>query len=220
LGVAGDGREGEAAGPTGFRGAFGLPVPPATRRAFQLEREPTRVREVYGRNVHGRSVLPARRLIEAGTRVAFLSWARDASAAWDTHANNSKSLKDRLLPQLDAAVRRLLQDRSDRGMLRRTVVGVMGEFGRSPKVNAQAGRDHWNFCYGLLPAGSGFREGYVHGASDKIGARPTQNPLMPADVVATIYELLGVDPALEMQDRLARPFMLVPWGSPVRELAA
>ena len=205
----------------GFRTrAFDLLVSPATQKAFQLEREPLTVREAYGRNIYGQSVLLARRLIEAGTRVACISWAPDANATWDTHGNNFKSLKDRLLPQLDAAVSSLLQDLGDRGMLGRTVVAVMGEFGRSPKVNAQAGRDHWNFCYSLLLAGGGFREGYVHGASDKIGARPSQNPLTPADVVATVYELLGVDPALEMQDRLGRPFTLVPWGSPVRELLA
>ena len=218
-----DGEHGDAAARelSGFQArAFDLLNSPAAQKAFQLEREPDRVRERYGRNIYGQSTLLARRLIEAGTRVACVSWAPDANATWDTHGQNFAKLKNELLPQFDAALSSLLTDLSDRGMLERTLVVAMGEFGRSPKVNGNGGRDHWNFCYGLLLAGGGFREGYVHGASDKIGARPSQNPLTPADVVATIYELLGVDPALEMQDRLARPFTLVPWGSPVRELLA
>jgi uncharacterized protein (DUF1501 family) len=96
----------------------------------------------------------------------------------------------------------------------------MGEFGRSPKINNAAGRDHWNFCYSLLLAGGGFKEGFVYGASDRIGALPSQNPVRPADLVATIYHLLGIEPELELRDRQDRPFALVPWGSPVRELLA
>jgi hypothetical protein len=205
----------------GFQGrAFDLLCSPATQRAFQLEREPAPVRERYGRNVYGQSVLLARRLIEAGTRLACISWAPDANATWDTHGGNFTKLKSTLLPQLDLAASSLLRDLADRGLLERTVVAIMGEFGRSPKVNAAAGRDHWNFCYSLLLAGGGFKGGFVYGASDKIGARPSQNPVTPADVVSTIYTCLGIDPALEMQDRLARPFVLVPWGKPIRELLA
>jgi hypothetical protein len=205
----------------GFRArAFDLLNSPATRNAFRLDQESAPVRDAYGRNIYGQSVLLARRLIEAGTRVACISWAPDANATWDTHGNNFKSLKDRLLPQLDAAVSSLLTDLAERGRLRRTVVAVMGEFGRSPKINAAAGRDHWNFCYSLLLAGGGFKEGFVYGASDRIGARPSQNPVRPADLVATIYHLLGIDPELELRDRENRPFSLVPWGSPVRELIA
>jgi hypothetical protein len=203
----------------GFRArAFDLLNSPATRNAFRLDQEPAPVREAYGRNIYGLSVLLARRLIEAGTRVACISWAPDANATWDTHGNNFKSLKDKLLPQLDAAVSSLLTDLAERGRLKRTVVAVMGEFGRSPKVNANAGRDHWNFCYSLLLAGGGFREGFVYGASDRIGALPSQNPVRPADIVATIYHLLGIDHELELRDRQDRPFSLVPWGSPVQEL--
>jgi len=97
---------------------------------------------------------------------------------------------------------------------------VMGEFGRSPKVNKAAGRDHWNFCYGLLLAGGGIKPGVVHGSSDRIGGRPSSNPVTPADIVATIYRCLGVANDLELQDRLGRPFQLVPWGDPIRELLA
>jgi uncharacterized protein (DUF1501 family) len=105
-------------------------------------------------------------------------------------------------------------------MLERTLVAVMGEFGRTPKINPAAGRDHWNFCYGLLLAGGGIKAGYVHGASDRIGARPSRNPVTPGDVISTIYACLGIDPQMELRDRLARPFTLVPAGAPIRELIA
>jgi Protein of unknown function (DUF1501) len=214
-------RQGRVGEMTGFQAkAFDLLGSPATQQAFRLDSEPLAVREAYGRNIYGQSVLLARRLIEAGTRVASISWAPDANATWDTHGNNFRSLKTTLLPQLDAAVSSLLRDLTDRGMLERTVVAVMGEFGRTPKVNGNAGRDHWNFCYSLLLAGGGFRNGHVHGASDRIGARPSEKPLTPAELIATIYTCLGVDPTLELHDRLGRPITLMPWGNPVRELLA
>src|SRR5882724_6880413 len=150
--------------------AFDLLTSPATRKAFQLDQEPAAIRDSYGRNIYGQSVLLARRLIEAGTRVACISWAPDANATWDTHGGNFKKLKNELLPQLDLAVSSLLDDLVARGMLERTLVVVMGEFGRSPKINPAAGRDHWNFCYGLMLAGGGIKGGFVFGASDKTGA--------------------------------------------------
>lgn len=204
---------------SGFQSkAFDLLVSAATQKAFRLDREPLAVRDHYGRNIYGQSVLLARRLIEAGTRVACISWAPDANATWDTHGNNFSKLKTNLLPQFDAAASSLLTDLSERGLLERTVVAMMGEFGRSPKVNANAGRDHWNFCYSLLLAGGGFKDGFVYGASDKIGARPSRNPVTPGDIIATLYTCLGIDPNLELTDRLGRPFALVPWGTPIREL--
>jgi hypothetical protein len=204
---------------SGFQGrAFDLLASPAAQKAFRLDQEPAPVRERYGRNIYGQSVLLSRRLIEAGTRVACVSWAPDANATWDTHGDNFKKLKSPLLPQLDAALSSLLDDLAARGLLGTTLVVVMGEFGRSPKVNGGAGRDHWNFCYSLLLAGGGVKGGFVYGASDKIGARPSQNPTTPADVIATVYECLGVSPQQEMQDRLGRPFVLAPWGSPIREV--
>ncbi len=218
-----DGAHGDAAARelSGFQArAFDLLDAPAAREAFRLEREPDRVRESYGRNIYGQSTLLARRLIEAGTRVACVSWAPDANATWDTHGGNFPKLRNELLPQFDAAISSLLTDLSDRGMLERTLVVAMGEFGRSPKVNGNGGRDHWNFCYGLLMAGGGLKGGYVHGASDRIGALPSRQPVTPADVIATVYAILGVPPDLEMQDRLSRPFVLAPWGSPIAELLA
>jgi uncharacterized protein (DUF1501 family) len=105
-------------------------------------------------------------------------------------------------------------------MLDRTLVVVMGEFGRTPKINAGAGRDHWNFCYSLLLAGGGMKPGFVHGSSDKIGARPASNPVLPAEIIATIYHCLGIPNTFELHDRLSRPFQLVPWGNPITELLA
>jgi uncharacterized protein (DUF1501 family) len=206
---------------TGFQAkAFDLLTSSATQQAFRIDREPARVRESYGRNIYGQSVLLARRLIEAGTRVACISWAPDANATWDTHGQNFAKLKNELLPQLDRAVGSLLQDLHDRSLLGRTVVAVMGEFGRTPKVNPGAGRDHWNFCYTLMLAGGGIKPGYVHGASDKIGGRPSSQPVTPADVIATIYQCLGLTKDHELRDRLNRPIPLVPWGNPIHELLA
>ena len=200
--------------------AFDLLTSDATQQAFRLDRESLRVRQSYGRNIYGQSVLLARRLIEAGTRVACISWAPDANATWDTHGQNFAKLKNELLPQLDMALSSLLNDLLARGLLKRTLVAVMGEFGRSPKINGAAGRDHWNFCYSLLLAGGGIKGGHVHGASDRIGARPSRNPVSPADIVATIYHCLGIPADLELRDRLHRPFQLVPWGAPIPELLA
>jgi hypothetical protein len=200
--------------------AFDLLTASVTRKAFQIDQEPAAVRESYGRNIYGQSVLLARRLIEAGTRVACISWAPDANATWDTHGQNFKKLKGELLPQLDAAVASLIQDLVDRRMLDRTLVAVMGEFGRTPKVNAAAGRDHWNFCYSLLLAGGGMKGGFVYGASDKIGARPASNPVLPAEIIATAYHCLGIPHQFELRDRLDRPFQLVPWGGPISDLLA
>jgi hypothetical protein len=200
--------------------AFDLLNAPATQRAFRLDQEPASVRESYGRNIYGQSTLLARRLIEAGTRVACISWAPDANATWDTHGQNFAKLKSQLLPQLDAAVSSLINDLAERGRLERTLVAVMGEFGRSPKINGNAGRDHYNFCYSLLLAGGGLKGGFVYGASDKIGARPHTSPVVPADIIATIYDCLGLPADLELHDRLQRPYALVPWGSPIRELVA
>lgn len=198
--------------------AFELMTSAETRRAFRIDDEPAKTRESYGRNIYGQSTLLARRLIEAGTRVACISWAPDANATWDTHTGNFSKLKQSLLPELDAAVTSLLTDLADRGMLSRTLVAVMGDFGRTPKVNPSAGRDHWNYCYSLLLAGGGIREGLVYGSSDRIGGTPATDPLTPGDIVATIYECLGVPHDLELRDQLGRPLRITPAGAPVADL--
>ena len=189
-----------------------------TQRAFRLQDEADAVRDRYGRNIYGQSTLLARRLIEAGTRLVTVSWAPDANATWDTHGGNFTKLRGELLPQLDMAAGSLIEDLAERGMLERTVVAILGDFGRSPKINGGAGRDHWNWCYSLQLIGGGFQQGLIYGASDNIGAYPAESPLIPGDVIATLYTALGIAPETELRDNLNRPHRLVPIGDVVPEL--
>jgi hypothetical protein len=200
--------------------ALDILVSPTVQSAFRIEQEKDAVRDTYGRNIYGQSVLLARRLLEAGTRLVTVSWAPDANATWDTHGANFSKLKTSLLPQFDAAAAALIEDLVDRGMLDRTLVAILGDFGRTPKINANAGRDHWNFCYSIMLAGGGIRPGWVHGASDKSGAYPADNPTAPADILATIYRLLGVDHQMELYDRFRRPHQIVSRGNVVPGLLA
>jgi hypothetical protein len=192
----------------------------AAQRAFQLDREPERVRDAYGRNVYGQSLLLARRLVEAGTRLACISWAPDANATWDTHGQNFTKLKTQLLPPFDAGFAALLDDLAGRGLLERTLVVVMGEIGRTPKINKDAGRDHWEFCYTVLLAGGGVKGGFAYGASDRRGAYPSQCPVSAGDIVATVYDALGVPADLDLRDRLDRPMPLLPEGTPIKDVFA
>jgi hypothetical protein len=202
--------------------AFTLLTSDVTRRAFDLNSEPGRLRERYGRNIYGQTCLLARRLVEAGTRMVVVRWAPDCNATWDTHgtiANQPPAfdvLKGTLLPQLDAGLGTLLGDLHERGLLQETLVVAMGEFGRSPKVNPWAGRDHWPRCYSVLLAGGGVRGGHVHGKSGKIGADPSEDPVTPHDVVATLYSLLGIPPETELPDHLGRPVRLGGPGQVIR----
>lgn len=192
-----------------------------TQRAFRLSEESDSVRESYGRNIYGQSTLLARRLIQAGTRVVTISWAPDANATWDTHGSNFKTLKSTLLPQLDSACASLINDLTERGMLDRTLVAVFGDFGRTPKINANnAGRDHWNFCYSLMLVGGGFRRGLIYGSSDSTGAFPASHALVPGDVISTIYRALGILPTTEIYDQFQRPYRVVPGGDIVDDLLA
>ncbi len=207
---------------TGFQQrALQLLTSENTQRAFRLSEEPDAVRDTYGRNIYGQSTLLARRLIEAGTRLVTLSWAPDANATWDTHGSNFKKLKGTLLPQLDAACSSLLTDLADRGLLDRTIVAVFGDFGRTPKINGNdAGRDHWNYCYSLMLLGGGFKQGLIYGSSDKTGAFPASDPLIPGDIVSTMYHCLGLRHDREIHDATNRPFRLVPTGDVVDTLLA
>ncbi len=200
--------------------AFELLTSNAAQQAFDLNREPPEMRARYGRNIYGQSTLLARRLVEAGTRFVTLSWAPDANATWDTHGDNFNKLKKILLPEFDAACSSLLQDLDDRGMLERTLVCVLGDFGRTPKINAGAGRDHWNSCYTIMLAGAGIRQGFVYGASDKTGSVPAESPVSPGDVMATIYRLLGVQSTTQILDSLGRPHEVVPQGRVISEIMA
>ena len=200
------------------RQAFDLLTSNQAQQAFQLGSESAQVRERYGRNIYGQSVLLARRLVEAGTRVVTMSWAPDANATWDTHGQNFQKLKSTLLPQFDAACSSLIEDLAESGRLDRTLIAVLGDFGRTPKINNNAGRDHWNGCYSIMLVGGGAKSGYVHGASDRMGSLPIESPVSPGDVVATIYRLLGIDHRHELYDSLDRPHAVVPEANVVHEL--
>ena len=200
--------------------AFDLLTSHDAQRAFQIKTESASIRERYGRNIYGQSVLLARRLIEAGTRIVTVSWAPDANATWDTHGQNFKKLKTTLLPQFDAACSSLIEDLNQRGLLDRTLVAVLGDFGRTPKINKNAGRDHWNGCYSIMLIGGGVKEGFVYGASDRTGTLPIESPVSPGDIVATIYRLLGVDHRHVLYDSLDRPHTVVPKARVVKELIA
>lgn len=149
-----------------------------------------------------------------------LTWAPDANATWDTHGQNFSKLKNPLLPQFDAACSSLLEDLAASGRLKKTLVAVLGDFGRTPKVNAGAGRDHWNSCYTILLAGGGIKEGFLFGTSDRTGSVPTESPVSPGDIVATMYRQLGIDPRHTIYDALERPHTVVPKGRIVHEILA
>jgi uncharacterized protein (DUF1501 family) len=187
---------------------------PRVKQAFDLAAEPAAVRDRYGRTTYGQSCLLARRLVEAGARFVNVYFAPNIggggnSGGWDTHGFKGKPmypiLKDYLIPITDQAVPALLEDLDQRGLLKETVVLWMGEFGRSPRINNMAGRDHWPKCYTILMAGGGVRPGMVYGASDKTGGFPASDPVKPDDVAATIFHLLGIDPHTEVYDALNRP---------------
>ncbi|HEX7896764.1 MAG TPA: DUF1501 domain-containing protein [Planctomycetota bacterium] len=172
--------------------AFSMVTSAAVRDAFDLSKEPKEVRERYGRHTWGQSHLLARRLVEAG--VPFVTAVNGQSIIWDTHKDNFKTMKDRLVPPMEQAYAALLDDLSERGLLESTLVLWMGDFGRTPKINADAGRDHHPGCFSTVLAGGGIRGGQVVGASDAIGARPISRPVTPADIHATVLTAMGHDP--------------------------
>jgi uncharacterized protein (DUF1501 family) len=184
--------------------------------AFDLSHEPVTIRDRYGRHTHGQSCLLARRLVEAGSRFVTVNWHNDGQTFWDTHGNNFPSLKHRLMPPADQGFAALLDDLEARGLLADTMVVWVGEFGRSPRVE-NAGRQHWPRCYSAVLAGGGIRGGVVYGSSDKIGAYPSENPVSPADLTATIYRTLGIDPQMTIADRLGRTQLLTE-GKPLQVL--
>lgn len=175
-------------------------------QAFELHREPVEVRKRYGENTTGQSLLLARRLIEAGVPVVQANIGRVQN--WDNHGNIFPTLKDRLLPPLDLGVAALLDDLETRGLLENTLVMMLGEFGRTPKINNTAGRDHWGPCFFGVFAGAGVRGGQVIGRSDDTGAYPVTRAFSPEDVGATVYHLLGIPAEAEVRDRLGRPVRL------------
>jgi hypothetical protein len=221
--------------------AFDLLTSNQTRRAFDLSHESAGTRERYGlpdradRSVEarkfgglphlGQCMLMARRLIESGVRLVTVASGRRIDQAWDTHRDHFPLLKTSLLPYTDQALSALLEDMSERGMLDETLVVVMGEFGRTPRLGqvtssagaAVGGRDHWPHCYSMLLAGGGIRGGVVHGASDAFAGYPAVDPVTPEDVAATIYHALGIDAETRIYDQFTRPHS-VALGQPILPL--
>lgn len=197
--------------------AHALLASPRVREAFDLSREPDAVRDRYGRTTYGQSCLLARRLAEAGCRwiqVYLHPSIGGAKGGWDTHGFRGEKmypiLKNHLLPLMDQTLPTLLLDLQERGLLESTLLVWVGEFGRSPKINDLAGRDHWPKCYPALLAGAGVKPGHIHGRSDKIGAYPASDACKPEDLSATLFHLMGINPATEIRDPLDRPQPLSP----------
>ncbi len=189
--------------------AVRLLTSPAVQQAFAIGREPERTRALYGRNTFGQSCLLARRLVESGVKLVTVFSAQSGKIpqdAWDTHKDNFRRHRDELLPPMDRGVAALLDDLHERGLAERTLVLWMGEFGRTPRINTNAGRDHWAQCYTVMLAGGGVRPGQAHGRSDRHGAFPLRGRVFtPADICATVYHCLGIDPHTEVIDALGRP---------------
>jgi hypothetical protein len=203
---------------------------PAVKNALDLEQEPSPQRDRYGRNEYGESFLTARRLVEAGVRMVTVNWMFITPRAkvynvWDAHGGlldleHGETGYGMLrapycLPAFDQAYAALLEDLSERGLLDETVVACVGEFGRTPRINANNGRDHWPDCYAGVLAGGGIRGGVVHGASDRNGAYVKDSPVTPGDFLATICASCGLDPAREVHDLEGRPFRICD-GDPIR----
>jgi hypothetical protein len=186
-----------------------------TKKAFDLAQEKPAVRESYGNSGFGQGVLAARRLIEAGVRFVTIS-----TGGWDTHAQNFNNLKTKLLPNLDTTLSALIADLDSRGMLDSTIVLCAGEFGRTPKINKNTGRDHWARSMACVLAGGGFKRGYVHGSTDASGMAPASEPCTPDDISATIFTQLGIDPHLELQTPTGRPVQLFREGKAIEKLIA
>jgi hypothetical protein len=176
----------------------------ATKKAFALHEESPKLRDRYGRNTYGQSVLLARRLVEAGVRFVTVYYSAGIGG-WDTHKDNFSILKNSRLPHTDRSVSALLEDLNDRGLLSETLVYWTGDFGRTPKVNKDAGRDHWPPCQTVLMAGGGIRGGQVYGSSDAAGAFPHDHPLRPDDITATVFQAMGLSPETTIYDQLGRP---------------
>jgi hypothetical protein len=199
--------------------AFRLLRSNAVRRAFHLDEEDPRLRDRYGRNKHGQSVLLARRLIEAGVRFVTVHDGQynGQLANWDAHENVFGRLKENLLPPADLALAALIEDLAGRCLLDSTLIIAMGEFGRSPRINGTAGRDHWPHCYSVILAGGGIRGGALYGSSDKLGAYPETDAVTPGDLAATLFWKFGLDYRSEMLDLSGRPYRLAD-GQPLQAL--
>jgi hypothetical protein len=207
---------------TYYEKALAMLDSPRLREAFNISSETEKIRDSYGRTTYGQSCLLARRLVEAGTKFVTVYFSPniggDVGSGWDTHGNNGTKMFPVIekyhLPITDQTLPTLLTELDERGLLESTLVVWMGEFGRTPKINEQASRDHWPQCYTALLAGGGVKRGFVHGESDRTGSYPTKDPVRPDDLSATIYHLLGIDPHTEVYGAGNRP-VLISEGNPV-----
>ena len=212
-----------------YKNAMAMLNSPRVREAFDLSKEPSWLRERYGRTTYGQGCLLARRLAEAGVKFSTCYFANSiggrskTSGGWDTHGFDDTRMYPIVeayhLPVTDQTLPTLLEDLEQRGMLDETLVVWMGEFGRTPKINKNASRDHWPNCYSVLLAGGGVKGGFVHGKSDKHAAEPAEDGVTPEDLAATIYYLLGIDPKAHIYDTQDRPLMISS-GEPVMEVVA
>ncbi len=200
--------------------ALGLVISGRARKAFDLGQEKKELREKYGMNAFGQSCLLARRLIEAGTRFVEVNWPKVANSdnhSWDMHVGLSTRMKTQSGPMLDSALSALISDLDERGLLAETLVVAVGEFGRSPQRgvstsgndNNDDGRDHWPYCYTGVIAGAGVKRGLVYGKSDKTASAPTETPVHPKDLLATIYHSVGINPGTIVYNHLNQPRELV-----------
>lgn len=194
---------------TFYEKAYNLLTSDATYKAFDLAAEPKAMRQRYPQSQVGQSCLLARRLVESGVPFVNVHYCKTPSGSWDTHSGNFKKMKDSLGPTLDQSLSTLVLDLQERGMLDETLVVAMAEFGRTPKINSRQGRDHWPWVYSLALAGAGLARGAVIGESDRLGAYPQSKPYDPADMAATIYHLLGIDPDTTLHDASKRPHRLL-----------
>ncbi len=186
-----------------------------TKDAFNLTLEKEETRQRYGTTPFGQGALAARRLVEAGVRFVTITLG-----GWDTHGQTFQAHKTRLLPQLDTVLSALIGDLSDRGLLDSTIIYCAGEFGRTPKINKNSGRDHWARSMAVVLAGGGFKKGYAHGTTDAQGGAPATEPCTPDDVSSTIFHSLGIDPHTELQTSSGRPIQLFREGKVIEKLLA
>jgi hypothetical protein len=190
---------------------------PALRDALDIRREPGPLRDRYGRNLFGQSLIVGRRMVEAGARFVTVIWDMPdgAPSGWDSHEELSTSLRDHLLPGLDQGFSALLEDLGQRGLLEETLVVCVGEMGRTPRYENRGtpdGRDHWSYCFPALLAGPGVESGTFYGASDRHAAYPLEQPVSPEDLAATLFTTLGIDPHAPLLTRQGQPLPLVTGG--------
>jgi hypothetical protein len=196
--------------------AFDLATSPRVQEAFDLGQEDAATRERYGRkSTAGQSMLLARRLVERGAR--FVTVATEYGKPWDSHEDNFTAHRQNI-PGYDETVSALLEDLDARGLLEQTLVICSGEFGRTPKINGKAGRDHWPTCYTVIMAGGGVQRGIILGASDPLGETPKERPIGIQDVYATMYHLLGIDYTKSYLNEADRPVQIVNYGEPIHEI--